>query len=191
MFQFASLVSLEEGTPGYVKWPNASISDSLQVTLKFRTLTSNSLIFAIMNISETNGKFIPSSLSLRDGIIVFESRGDVVTTSAVGTKYNDNEWHVLTATHNETTLGLDIDDTESYTVESYNSWGSSINMNSATIFIGGLPEQINLGRPSDPFVGCIGDATVNGIIINFANTTERPNTIIGKCRGGEPSKILF
>ena len=139
-------------------------------------------------MSETNGNFVPASLSLRDGILVFESRGDVVSTSTVGTKFNDNEWHVVTATHNETALGLDIDDTESYRVENYNSKSSPVNINPATIYIGGVPDKITIGRSVEPFAGCIGDATVNGIIINFANTTDRPNTILGKCRGGEPSK---
>ncbi|KZC04676.1 Laminin subunit alpha, partial [Dufourea novaeangliae] len=37
------------------------------------------------------------------------------------------------------------------------------------------------------FVGCVGDATLNGVIINFANTTERPHAFLGKCKGGDPS----
>lgn len=172
--------------PGYVKWPNVTISEALQITLKFRTLTRNSLIFAIVN--ETNVNFVPTSLSLRDGILILESRGDVVSTSKVGTKFNDNEWHFVTATHNKTHLILDIDDTESYSAENKNSKGSPMNINSAKIYFGGIPDKITIGRPVEPFAGCIGDATVNMVIINFANTTDRPNTILGKCRGGEPSK---
>ncbi|OAD58422.1 Laminin subunit alpha [Eufriesea mexicana] len=38
-----------------------------------------------------------------------------------------------------------------------------------------------------PFVGCIGDATLNGVIINFANTTERPHALLGKCKLGDSS----
>jgi hypothetical protein len=32
-----------------------------------------------------------------------------------------------------------------------------------------------------PFIGCIGDATVNGVFINFANATDRIGAILGKC----------
>ena len=31
------------------------------------------------------------------------------------------------------------------------------------------------------FVGCIGDVTLNGALINFANVTDRMNGLLGKC----------
>ncbi|KOC61553.1 Laminin subunit alpha [Habropoda laboriosa] len=40
-----------------------------------------------------------------------------------------------------------------------------------------------------PFVGCIGDATLNGVIINFANTTERLHALLGKCKLGDPPSL--
>lgn len=34
---------------------------------------------------------------------------------------------------------------------------------------------------TEPFVGCIADVTVNGNVINFANSKEKKNEILGKC----------
>ena len=52
-------------------------------------------------------------------------------------------------------------------------------------FFGGLPtgKQIRPGTvaTTEPFIGCIGDVTVNGIFINFANATDRRGAILGKC----------
>lgn len=179
---------MEQGRPGYVKLPNITLSDGLIITLKFKTVTSNSLIFAIMSTSEANENSIYSNLSLRDGILVLESEGNVVTASPVGTKFNNNEWHVVTATLVESTISLDIERIDTYLIDSYHSKGPQLNINSTTIYLGGIPNHLTIGRLVESFAGCIGDVTVNGIIINFANTTDRPNTILGKCRGGEPCK---
>jgi hypothetical protein len=40
-----------------------------------------------------------------------------------------------------------------------------------------------------PFIGCIGDATVNGIFINFANATDRRGAILGKCPSADQPSV--
>lgn len=179
MLQFASLVSFDEQKPGYVKWPNVSVANFYQVSLKFKTMTSNGMIFHVQ------GKTDSSTLLLDEGRLVFISQGEVLQTSTAGIKFNDNEWHVVTATHNESSLRLDIDDTETYSTDSspptlYILYGS--------LYIGGVPQNIRnnyQNQPFDPFVGQIGDATFNGVIINFANTTERPNALLGTSRASD------
>lgn len=52
-------------------------------------------------------------------------------------------------------------------------------------YFGGLP-SVQTAFPgtvatTSPFIGCIGDATVNGVFINFANATDRRGAILGKC----------
>lgn len=53
------------------------------------------------------------------------------------------------------------------------------------MFIGGLPPHYSAIRGSvrtvKPFVGCLGDATLNGYIINFANSTDKHGDILGRC----------
>ncbi|XP_051171945.1 laminin subunit alpha [Leptopilina boulardi] len=186
--KFASLISLEHGKPGYVKLPNMTVTDNLQITLKFKTVTSNALIFAIVGKNE-NENIIHSHLSLVDGILVFESGNNIVTTSPVGTKFDDNEWHVVTATIDEKAINLDIERIDTYDTDNYNSKGAPLDIKSAFIYLGGTPSNLPFESHHEPFAGCIGDVTVNGVIINFANTTDRPNTILGKCRGGEPSGL--
>jgi hypothetical protein len=60
------------------------------------------------------------------------------------------------------------------------------------MYFGGVPSNVSLApgtsATSNPFVGCLGDATVNGVIINFANSTLRPNAILGKCAALKESK---
>lgn len=58
------------------------------------------------------------------------------------------------------------------------------------IFFGGLPEGYTTPRNalsnSAYFIGCISDVTVNGEIINFADSIEKKNGNINNC----PSDIL-
>ncbi|XP_023289722.1 laminin subunit alpha, partial [Orussus abietinus] len=178
--RFASVVSFEEGVPGYVRWQNVSIPNSLQVNLKFRTGASNGLIFFATDQARNS----VSSLSLVGGLLVFKSQGEMLRTSEAGTKFNDTEWHVVTATHNEKALRLDIDDTENYSTDAA---PPALQFLYGSLYIGGAPVAFGLNgiKEYHPFVGCIGDATLNGAIINFANTTERPHAVLGKCKGGD------
>ncbi|KAH0550044.1 laminin subunit alpha [Cotesia glomerata] len=170
--RFASLVSFENDSSGYVKWQNVTADSMLQVNLKFKTTADNGLIFYVTDPEQTAS----STLSIEDGVLVFKSQGEEVRSSTAGSKFNDNEWHVVTATHDENALRIDIDDVDNFVTE-YPP--PPLNIQKGNLYIGGLP---NAGGT---FVGCIGDATLNGEIINFANTKERPNALLGRCQGGE------
>ncbi|XP_034947491.1 laminin subunit alpha [Chelonus insularis] len=180
--RFASLVSFEEKSPGYVRWLNVSSDPSLQINLKFKTTANNGLIFYATDSDQTSN----SVLSIEDGMLVFKSQGDVVRSSSVGNKFNDNEWHVITATHDQNALRIDIDDVENYISEDP---PPALNIQKGNLYIGGIPNALGISqggsKTTEPFIGCIGDATLNGEIINFANAKERPNALLGKCLGGE------
>ncbi|XP_066588247.1 laminin subunit alpha [Prorops nasuta] len=179
--RFASIVAFEENTPGYVRWRNISAIDTLQVNLKFKTLASNGLIFYVADDYRNTACY----LALLNGDLVFNSQGVELKAESNGIKFNDNEWHVVTASYTARTLLLDIDDTKNY---SSDSSPLPLNLQNANLFIGGLPKYVKANEPEvqTPFVGCIGDTTVNGAIVNFANTTEKPNAYLGKCKGGQP-----
>nr|XP_031828013.1 laminin subunit alpha isoform X2 [Nomia melanderi] len=181
--RFASIVSFEENVPGYVKWPNITVQDTvLQINLKFKTLANDGLIFYVSD-PETGAV---SFLSLLDGVLVFNSQGEALRTSSSGIKFNDNEWHVVTATHSKDSLKLDIDDTKNYSTDVE---PPELNIPFGSLYIGGLSATFGIPPTGEmtPFVGCIGDTTLNGVIINFANTTERPHAFLGKCKGGDTS----
>lgn len=40
-----------------------------------------------------------------------------------------------------------------------------------------------------PFRGCIADLTLKGNVVNFANTTDKFNNILGKCILDDSSKL--
>lgn len=51
-------------------------------------------------------------------------------------------------------------------------------------YFGGVPSEVDAAAAISPsFVGCIGDVTFNGKIINFAQLTEVPGATIGRCTG--------
>ena len=57
-------------------------------------------------------------------------------------------------------------------------------------FFGGVPPEVDAETSmSNSFVGCISDVTFNGKIINFAQLTDAPGAIIGRCT--EPSLSGF
>ncbi|XP_035729977.1 laminin subunit alpha-like isoform X2 [Vespa mandarinia] len=182
--RFASLVSFEDNMPGYVKWNNVSASNFLQINLKFKTLANDGLIFYVTNPDQTSTSY----MALVDGVLIFKSQGEELRTDPTEIKFNDNEWHVVTATHNESSLRLDIDDIKNYSTDSP---PPSLHILYGDLYIGGIPIlfQGSQDNARTPFVGCIGDATLNGIIINFANTTEKLHAFLGKCKGGEQSPI--
>ncbi|CAL7933589.1 unnamed protein product [Xylocopa violacea] len=181
--RFASLVSFEENVPGYVRWHNISVANLLQVNLKFKTLANDGLIFYVTD----HEKGVVSYLSLIDGVLVFNNQGEELRTSS-GIKFNDNEWHVITATNSHESLKLDIDDIKNY---SSNVEPPELQIPYGSLYIGGLPTSFGIPQTGamTPFIGCIGDATLNGVIINFANTTERPHALLGKCKLGDPSSL--
>lgn len=63
-------------------------------------------------------------------------------------------------------------------------------ISAGSVFFGGLPEDfvpVRNGLANQAyFVGCISDVTVNGQIINFADSVEKKNGNINGC----PSDIL-
>lgn len=50
------------------------------------------------------------------------------------------------------------------------------------LYFGGVSSNVDAAAALEPqFSGCIGDATLNGVVVNFGNLTDIPNAIIGKC----------
>ncbi|KAJ9580421.1 hypothetical protein L9F63_024397, partial [Diploptera punctata] len=103
--EFASSVAFDTSEPGYVRWPNGSAENFLQLSLKFKTVANSGLLF--YGTDYKNESVV--SVALVDGGLVMRSQGEELVTQP-STRYDDNQWHVITATHNGTVVQLDIDD---------------------------------------------------------------------------------
>jgi laminin, alpha 3/5 len=93
----ASIVSFEERNPGYVRWPNATANNDLQLTLKLRTRAQSGLIY----FAHSRDQLSTFSLSMVDGKLVLRSQSMELSSDA---QYNDGDWHVITATHSADSL---------------------------------------------------------------------------------------
>lgn len=160
--------------PGYVKWDSVAIPNALQINLKFRTQSDNGIIYHLVDEDGTPA----STLYLVNGQLVLESQGEQVETRTQEIRFNDNEWHVITATHNGSSLRLDIDDVEE---QKSDNAPYPRPIENGAFYVGNVPENVRNGQKIEPFVGCIGDATLNGVIINFANSSERPYAHLAQC----------
>ena len=182
--QFASLVSFDSVHPGYVKWEKVVVPHSLQINLKFKTQSENGLIYHLVNADGSPA----STLSLDNNRLVLESQGERLETNTPEIRFNDDEWHVITATHNETTLKLDIDDVEQ---ESTDTAPYPRQVNDGALYVGSVPDELRNSVNAEPFVGCIGDTTLNGLIVNFANSTERPHAHLAQCNRPDQGKYII
>lgn len=55
---------------------------------------------------------------------------------------------------------------------------------SGKLFFGSVPSHIDKTAAFEvPFSGCIGDATFNGVVINFGEIAEGKDAAIGRCSG--------
>ncbi|XP_018320894.1 laminin subunit alpha [Agrilus planipennis] len=174
--KFSRLVSFSENTNGYIRFGNISSGDIFQLSLKFRTKEPNGLIFYFTNSDQSVGL----SLALDEGELhLIDQKIDIIPPDVT---FNDNEWHVVTITHNTTVLRLDYDD---YAFQSTDSPPPLPRILYGDFYIGGLPRTFAAKQGTVAternFAGCIGDTTVNGVILNFANSTDKFREVIGKC----------
>ncbi|XP_050541070.1 laminin subunit alpha [Daktulosphaira vitifoliae] len=173
--KFTSIVSFEPGSRGHVKWPNATASDNvIDLILRFKTSYPDGVL-----VYGVNGPAI-FSLKLENGILVFKS-GGVQVSSTQSTRYDDDQWHVVFAAHSPQGLSLLVDDYDSF--QSDRS-PNPVRFLFSDFYFGGVPSSVDAAAAiSQSFIGCIGDATFNGKIINFAQLTEIPGATIGRCSG--------
>lgn len=162
--------------PGYIK-TKATSPNNFVVSLKFKTIEKDGLIFYATNEEQSAG----ISLSMHNGSLTLISQKLETSTSPLS-KYNDNEWHVVTVMHNNEELRLDIDDWDHHVTDSA---PPRLDFMYGDIYVGGLPQGFTPVKGSVksklPFKGCLADATLNGVIINFANATEKRSPILGRC----------
>jgi laminin alpha 3/5 len=173
--KFSQMVSFGTDKPGYVAQSGLSVNNDFKISLKFKTKEKDGLIFYGSNQLRTAN----ISLALRDGRLVLISQKSELVTEQT---FNDNEWHVVSVKQNDEGLRLDFDDIEPPVL---NYAPPPLHFLHGTLYIGGVPRVITFSAGTVgseiPFRGCIGDLTLKGNVINFANTTDKFNEILGKC----------
>lgn len=146
----------------------------MEVSITFKTSAERGILFRVTNTENTD----TSTLSIVDGLLVFESQGEKLHTGAAGVKFNDDKLHSVTAMHTDKALRLIIDDEpDSYSTDAPPP--ALYIQHDGYLYIGGVPRTLG----QDSFAGCIDDVTLNNVAVNLAESTERPNAIFGSCRG--------
>ncbi|KAK3929045.1 Laminin subunit alpha [Frankliniella fusca] len=176
---FVGQISFSEKAPGYLRWSKVQANDEIQLNLRFKTSSTPGLIAYITDEDQTS----TLSLYMVDGTLGLRSKNAEVTSHP--TKYNDGEWHVVTATADRNGLQLDIDDFEMFKTPNN---GPPLQIQDGSLFFGGIPKNYVLrsgaSATANPFVGCLADATVGRDLINFAEVTDRRNVSLNKCPVG-------
>ncbi|EDV96510.1 laminin subunit alpha [Drosophila grimshawi] len=160
---------------GFLRIANISSQNNFYVVLRFKTLQPNGVLFYAAN----HGQSANIGLTLDGGYLKLHSMDSELTID--NRQYNDGEDHVVTVQHNENELRLSVDDDEDKRI----GFVQPLEIEGGDIFFGGLPDNFippkgaisNLAY----FVGCISDVTVNGEIINFADSAEKKGGNINGC----------
>ncbi|XP_035223568.1 laminin subunit alpha-like, partial [Stegodyphus dumicola] len=179
----ARTVSFSNVSTGYVAMPSDNFEKLAQLTFKFKTVEEDGLIFYTANEDQSNYLLI----ALHNGVLVMSSNpgGEIRTNPNV--KYNDGEWHYVSATKAVRQLRLDIDDINSVEVEVP---VDAIISTTTPMYFGGVPDDYTITAEVlssySPFIGCIGDTTVNNKFMNFADTQDRKGVSLASCPLADP-----
>lgn len=160
-----------------------------QLTFKFKTEEENGLIFYSSNDDQSNFLYV----GLENGGIVMKSQpgGEIKTRDM---KFNDKEWHYVSATKAVNQMRLDIDDFSSVEVDLP---VDALVSDTTSMYFAGVPEDFSItddvrfrrevsASGHYPFVGCIGDTTVNNRFQNFADSQDKQAASLASCPLADP-----
>ncbi|GAB6025535.1 hypothetical protein CHUAL_011266 [Chamberlinius hualienensis] len=180
-------VSFTEESNGYIGMPSMALGMEPQLTFRFKTVNPNGLLFYAGNSDQTS--YI--SLSLFDGGLALRAKPGGDVQSGISVRYNDSYWHYISATKNGSHLQIVIDD---YDVFETRATAVGEITSTTPLYFGGVPSNLILptgATQSDaPFIGCIGDVTINGKFQNFADGRQRSGAQLINCPLQDPQTIV-
>ncbi|XP_055387187.1 laminin subunit alpha [Condylostylus longicornis] len=180
--KFSSSLSYRPKHHGYLKQGNVSSNNDFEINMRFRTKQKDGIIFYATNHDQSS----TIGLTIDDGNLILRSMKEEVQTEAK--RYDDGEWHIVTAKHDDDHLRLKVDEVEdvSSRVSPTELW-----IEHGQIFFGGLPNNYKPIRDRLSnlayFIGCINDVTLNGQIVNFADSNDKVGGSFEDC----PSDLLY
>uniref|UniRef100_A0A672FK37 Usher syndrome 2A (autosomal recessive, mild) n=1 Tax=Salarias fasciatus TaxID=181472 RepID=A0A672FK37_SALFA len=132
------------------------------VKLSFKTWSADGLLLCAVSPGNQE-EFL--AIQMRSGIpfFLFDPQGSAVAVSAQGDggrRYNDGQWHSITATRRGAVGTIVVDD--QYRGSASASSGSTIIGDNTGVFVGGLPEDFTVQREdsgSHGFPGCLRDVS--------------------------------
>lgn len=106
--KFSKILSYAPKQFGYLRRGNVSANNHFQVNLKFKTKQNEGLIFYATNHDQS----ATIGLTIRDGSVVLSSQQLELSTEPH--RFNDGEWHVVTATHDAKKLRLNVHEADEF-----------------------------------------------------------------------------
>lgn len=174
--KFSSILSFAPHNYGHLKKYNVSADNRAQINLKFKTKQPSGIIFYFNSKDQTS----TFTLALEDGVLVLRSSREELNSGQ--NRYDNGEWHVVTATHDERRLKLSIDDIDVFDSD---VTPPRLNIQQGEIYFGGLPKSYvpvqGAIASTAYFLGCISDVSINGQVVNFAISTDKKNAILNSC----------
>ncbi|RWS27412.1 Laminin subunit alpha-like protein [Leptotrombidium deliense] len=146
---------------------NSSINERAEITLKFKTVDLDGLLFFTSN--DDHSSYL--SVFLKNGAVMMKTNFGEIGTSETKA-FNDNRWHYVSAKREQTNLQIHVDEDNSVNTAIDSS--STTNAATKTTFLGSVPSghTFDFSEMKIPttFTGCIGDVTVNDKFENFAES---------------------
>lgn len=106
--KFSTVLSYPPRQFGYLRRGNVSSSNHFQINLKFKTKQKDGVVFYATN----NDQSSTIGLSIYNGSLVLQSMKQQLSTGQ--NKYNDGNWHVVSATHDAKKLRLYVNESEQF-----------------------------------------------------------------------------
>uniref|UniRef100_A0A915JLW9 Laminin G domain-containing protein n=1 Tax=Romanomermis culicivorax TaxID=13658 RepID=A0A915JLW9_ROMCU len=168
------VVSFDESGGG-MEFSRVDLGQSFEITFKFKTKQRDALIWLVTD--DKNDKMLV--VTLESGRIVLssiENRATVFRLKLASRDLSDGAWHYITAIGKEKSVQLDFDDI--YTESGEATDPIPLPNVEPTLFFGKVPIATltamngNVASRIGPFVGCVGDFTINTRLLDFSNATR-------------------
>ena len=175
--------SFSNGSTGYIAInTQINMNSPMPVALTFKTINLRGLLFYLA--TDDHSSYL--TVYIDNGELVFRAHPGGVVRTTHKVKYNDNQWHYIIANFTQNRMKLDVDDINSFTIETNEQ--TSHSGEAKVIYFGGVPSDVSLlslafieSQAPTSYVGCLGDATISEKVQNFAESQDRPNASLTTC----------
>uniref|UniRef100_T1KF65 Laminin subunit alpha n=1 Tax=Tetranychus urticae TaxID=32264 RepID=T1KF65_TETUR len=151
--------------PSFIEMPLKKEIESFQISFKFKTNLSKTIIFAMHMTPGENTNMAFSSIFIEKGILKFVTFPGGSAYSDV--RCNDSEWHYVMLTKKGNSYKLNIDDKPEVSKDFPEQ---NLHESAESYSIGGSDEHIRGNFPV--FIGCVGEIVVNNELQDLRNADD-------------------